>query len=562
MYPEKTSSTLVFKLLITVSLCCILSAGATADTIYVDDDGPIYGNGTSWQMAFPDLQEALLTALPGDEIWVAEGLYIPLLPGDPYSTFELKDEISLYGGFAGDEETVEERDVEANPTVLSGDLLGNDGPNFQNNEENCLHVVTAGGYVDNWAILDGFTVTAGCADSNPSGSSNDRCAGVMVNGGIGVIVRNCTIKENWGHVGAGIGYINDSSGSVIDCKITDNFANYLGGGLTLHRSSVEVVGCSIKYNTAFYECAGGVSVTEAGDMIFKNCEIAKNIAMAFTGDYGGGMHVDLGANVTLIESTFAQNTANDDGGGLSIANGSRATVINCRFLGNQADNGAGVYVEGPGALTATTLVNCVFSGNYAYYDGGGLHVQDGGDVVLTNSTFSMNTGQDDGGGLCILSGCAADITNCILWGNTDDGGADESAQVHNEGSLFIYHSCVEGWTGAMGGSNNMGEDPLFKDADGGDNVSGTLDDDLQLKNASPCIDQGDTDALPSDEYDLDDDGDLIEKIPFDLNCCKRVRHQDVDMGALEKKRLYKESWRDPSSPPASPSHPNGNNLAK
>ena len=44
-----------------------------------------------------------------------------------------------------------------------------------------------------------------------------------------------------GNVGAGIGYINDSSGSVIDCKITDNFADYLGGGLTLPQSGRQLV---------------------------------------------------------------------------------------------------------------------------------------------------------------------------------------------------------------------------------------------------------------------------------------------------------------------------------
>jgi acetyl-CoA C-acetyltransferase len=47
-------------------------------------------------------------------------------------------------------------------TVLSGDLLGDDGQGFANNKENSYHIVTGSGTNDT-AALDGFTITAGNA---------------------------------------------------------------------------------------------------------------------------------------------------------------------------------------------------------------------------------------------------------------------------------------------------------------------------------------------------------------------------------------------------------------
>jgi hypothetical protein len=52
------------------------------------------------------------------------------------------------------------------------------------------------------------------------------------------------------------------------------------------------------------------------------------------------------------------------------------------------------------------------------------------------------------------------VTNCILWGNSDSGGTDESAQISGV-SLSVNYCCIQGLTGGLGGTGNIGVDPCF-----------------------------------------------------------------------------------------------------
>jgi len=123
-----------------------------------------------------------------------------------------------------------------------------------------------------------------------------------------------------------------------------------------------------------------------------------------------------------------------------------------------------------------TLVNCTLSGNSAASSGGGIR----------NSWATANVV----------------VLNCILWGNSDSSGSGESAQITNtDGTISLDYTCVQGLSGALGGTGNIGGNPQFVDADGADDVVGTEDDDVHLLEDSPCIDAG----HPAIEY-LDIDG--------------------------------------------------------
>jgi autotransporter family porin len=100
------------------ALPLLLTMLAHADgVIYVNAAANGANDGTSWRDAFTDLQDALAVAASGDQIWVASGMYFPNTVG----AFELVDGTSLYGGFAGWEDALEDRDWKENETILTSE---------------------------------------------------------------------------------------------------------------------------------------------------------------------------------------------------------------------------------------------------------------------------------------------------------------------------------------------------------------------------------------------------------------------------------------------------------
>src|SRR5262245_6608807 len=123
------------------TFCALASCAATpAATRYVNVSASGANDGSSWANAYTDLQTALSNAQPGDEIWVAAAAYKPAPPnGNRSVSFQLRNAIATYGGFNGTETSLDQRNFITNVTTLSGDLNGDDGPNFANNGENSFH---------------------------------------------------------------------------------------------------------------------------------------------------------------------------------------------------------------------------------------------------------------------------------------------------------------------------------------------------------------------------------------------------------------------------------------
>lgn len=131
---------------------------AHAQPIYVNDDAGGANTGATWEDAFTSLQDALAAAAAGDEIWVAEGICLPAaLGGSRSSSFVLDKNLKLYGGFAGTENSLEDREDPVDfPTILSGDLNGDDVENdFQANRgDNAWTVLLINAGISNEAEID------------------------------------------------------------------------------------------------------------------------------------------------------------------------------------------------------------------------------------------------------------------------------------------------------------------------------------------------------------------------------------------------------------------------
>jgi parallel beta-helix repeat protein len=134
--------------------------------------------------------------------------------------------------------------------------------------------------------------------------------------------------------------------------------------------------------------------------------------------------------------------------------------------------------------------------------GGGISCRVGNPVII-NCTITDNISTEHGGGIYCWSGSRPTIVNCIIAGNSDVGGSGESAQIYG-GSPSVNYSCVQEWTGSLGGSGNIGDDPLFVDP---------MNDNYRLQNYSPCIDAGDSSAIPpSIITDIDGNPRIINSV--------------------------------------------------
>ncbi|MHC4528467.1 MAG: choice-of-anchor Q domain-containing protein, partial [Planctomycetota bacterium] len=444
-----------------MTIVVMFSTPLAAQIITVDDDGPA---------DFNNLQDALAAASSGDEIRVAQGIYKPdqgggITPGDRTATFQLKNGVALKGGYAGfGGAKASDADIAQYETILSGDLNGNDvgDPYDPSKDDNCYHVVTGSG-TDGTAVLNGFTITAGKAHGR---GDDDHGAGL---------------------------YNVSGSPTLSWCRFISNKSASHGGGL--------------------YNVSGSPTLT--------NCTFSENRS----GHKGGAAIYNLSGSMMLADCTFSRNWALYGSGGAMYNDAASPTMINCIFAGNSRGEEVGgcVYCGG-GAMynddSSPTLINCTFSGNLSFNTQGGAMRNFGSSPTLINCTFSANSSNRYGGGIYSDAGSPT-LINCILWGNMDRDGIDESAQIHTDtGTAIVDYSCIQGLTGALGGTGNIADDPLFMEPDGPDSIVGTEDDNLRLWPGSACADAGENSAVPP-------------SVVTDLDADPRITNGIVDMGAYE-----------------------------
>ena len=320
----------------------ILEDRTLLSTWYVNSLATGGNNGQSWANAYTDLQAALTSSQlhSGDQIWVARGTYQPTSGTDRTISFALKDKVQVYGGFAGTETNLTQRDWVHNVTTLSGDI-GKPG----DNSDNSYHVVTATN-LTSAAVLDGFTITAGNAN------------GSLVN------------QENGG------GMDNSSSSPTLTNLIfSSNSAYNGGGGMDNSSSSPTLTNVIFSSNSAYY--GGGGMDNSSSSPTLTN--------VIFSSNSGGGMF-NSSSSPTLTNVIFSSNSF-DTGGGL-YNYGSSPTLTNMIFSSNSATNGGGMY----NSRSSPTLTNVIFSSNSATYAGGGMYnYVASSSLTLTNVTFNSNS---------------------------------------------------------------------------------------------------------------------------------------------------------------------------
>ncbi len=313
--------------------------------IYVKQTGTGLVSGSSWANAYGEAEFINRLKDPGtvagDEFWIAAGTYRPDLTADRTKSFILKSGVKLYGGFAGTETALDQRDWKTNETLLSGELGGG---------INSYHVVIAND-TDNTTLLDGLWILGGKAESN---APNDRGGGLYSIKG-SLVIRNCTFAGNSGLAGGGAIYQELGSPVIENCIIAENTStNGFGAGI-LHLDLNSWIKNSTFTENSASEGAALFNYTTTS--VITNCTFYDNEATE-----GAAVYNYDGSNTVITNCTFSQNSATGEGSGI-YADASNLTVMNTILwdLGNS---------EIAGHNMTGTVSDSVVNGGF----GGGMRI--------------------------------------------------------------------------------------------------------------------------------------------------------------------------------------------
>jgi len=461
---------------------------ASAATIYVSKAAKGKQDGTSWKRAFSTVTAALNVSVAGDEVWVARGTY--------NEAITLKNGVALYGGFAGTETSLAERDYTANITILDG--TGAQSP-----------VVTALTDLFGPTRLDGFTIQNGSGYNNGSTTMG---GGIYCENANNPVIANNTIKNNQANDGAGIYCVGGvpyfsnntitantaaNSGGGVYCvnssaqfssnQITGNSATNYGGGIYMYNSPLTITNSAVNSNIAL--AGGGIYVSYSAPVI-QACDIQQNSTTVNSPRLGAGIMCVYSANPRIQYCMIALN----HGEGIYFDHAS-GTVLGNRIFDNDR-NHIGIISSFP------SLTPAIVSNTMRGYAGYGVFVEGSAAPKITNNTIV-----ETWIGVCCTDSSAPVLTNNILANNKYGAYALIGSASMTVNYNDFFNNVYGDLTGASFGVGNIFADPM-------------LDGAYHLMAGSPCINAGDNSAITDPSW-TDADGQA------------RIQGGQVDIGSDE-----------------------------
>jgi len=207
------------------------------------------------------------------------------------------------------------------------------------NISDCTFSNNTSGFLSGALYTDGLNNSIARTTFTGNKVLNAGWAGALYNDGVLSIIRS-TISNNLnvGKGGAAGGIYSDGTVTIVDSTISGNRAD-IGG------------------------VAGGFY--NAGTVTFRNSTISGNSvgdAAGFFAAQGGGIFNEEGANVTVLDSTIANNSTGASGQGGGIYSDGNLTVHNSTIAGNTTGSGGtggGIF----SSLSPVTIANTIAARN-------------------------------------------------------------------------------------------------------------------------------------------------------------------------------------------------------
>jgi len=462
-------------------------------SIYVDVENTSGTEDGTLAHPFNTIQEGINAALPGALVQVADGTYTGV--GNKNLILDGSIKNVTITSENGPETTI--IDLEYSGRAFS----------FQGGSTSTLD----GLKIINGAETDGGAIYV--SDSSPNSPVITNC----------IFYNNCAARGG----GAILVDLKGSAAPVIsNCTFSNNSAASMGGALQISPTqeglaSVEIAKCTFSSNTSGEYLGGGgaISVVHPLDeggysdrIIIRENSFHNNIA------YAGGAIFLLSDNAVVANCDFTYNQGkgrnilffgiHETGGGAILAVGDNIQIANSVFFKNMGMNGGAIFagfLQNP-ATSPVDIAHCTFIDNDVSFAGGAIYAKQS--VNIYNSILWGNVSEHDG--------------NQIYVGNRDG----------ISGTINIGYCDLEGGLTAIDRSDDSN---ISVDSPGGIidvNPKIVLDEDLHPMPDSPCIDAGDNASVPVDDFDLDNDGNTTEPLPYDADNNARMLDGNGDGNAI------------------------------
>jgi hypothetical protein len=391
---------------LTRTSCQVSICNWDGSIIYVDKDANGFKNGTNWNDAYTDLQEALSEARDLSPfitaIWVAAGTYKPVndvnISGYQSKSFELPDNVALIGHFGGVgtyETSPYQRNLAnlANETILDGQI-GSD------NSQAVQYVIKAKNITA--GLIDGFTIkgasysnidldSATVSIMNCKIKDNQYC-GIYARNYSYLDIHNCLFMDNYGYSvysemsepdisyctfdGNGTTYygLHLVNGSVSNITNSD-FQNHASSAIYGSNATINIAGCNI-FNNSSYGVQGYSSYMTVLKTIFES-------------NPGYGLYLEYYSDLDIEQCVIRKSGYR----GIYLSQNSSTKIVNNWIHNNgtalNSSYGAGIYFENQ--IGIPIVRNNTIYDNFSY----GIECsQNGADPCISNCIISGNDTND------------------------------------------------------------------------------------------------------------------------------------------------------------------------
>jgi len=442
------------------------------------------GTGINWTNASPNLINAISAANTNTnikEIWVAKGTYYPSISSNRDDFFYItRNDLKVYGGFAGTETSSSQRNSAENVTILSGNIGSQTSA-----DDNSYHIMIIDAYnnsIDNSTQIDGFTFQDGNASAGSvlnnyfpryTGSALLIYPSIANNS---PLISNNIFKNNTQFQVGALAIESNTSGTnvtkVENCSFYNNYAKYAGGAIDVFNH---------------YGTAQNVEIT---DCLFEGNIVDNASQGGLTGGLGAAIFT-YGENQVLVNrSKFINNKIGTNtqyagaykGTAIAAREGSEVKIVNSLIYSDQ------IYIPFYNNASSLSFINST------------VYNPDGGSILTTVSPV-LNS-----------------IQNSIFWmgGNSVNTIDGSGTTVTANNSIILPKYNV-----TLTGANNYTSDPLFM------NVSTK---DFSLQSASNGINKGNNSYYNISKYG---NNDLADN--------NRIEETLIDIGAFEKQPTLSSS---------------------